>query len=276
MTPTQQPPVEPREAALHCLMRTDPDDKVGAVLALAGRCVDARVRPRPVIDVGRALQPTAPIPGRPTRPPLVPPQSLRHRSMVTVEGRAALIHALAHIEFNAIDLALDAVWRFSGLPEAYYIDWLRVTAEEAQHFVLLSRHLRAHGFSYGDFPAHNGLWEMAERTCDDVLARMALVPCRLEARGLDASPSLRAKLAQAGDPQAAAILDIILRDEIGHVAAGLRWFGWLCRERGLDPAQTADRLAREHRAPRLPGPFNLDARRAAGFSEEDLAALTRS
>lgn len=195
--------------------------------------------------------------------------------MHTPEGRAILIHALAHIEFNAINLALDAIWRFPGMPSAYYADWLQVAAEEALHFSLLAAHLQTQGFAYGDFPAHNSLWDMAEKTCGDVLARIALVPRTMEARGLDASPAVRAKLAQAGDMAAAAILDLILRDEIGHVSIGNHWYGWLCTRRGLEPVSTYAALAAQYAAPQMRGPFNLDARRAAGFSELELAALSQ-
>ncbi len=161
------------------------------------------------------------------------------------------------------------------MPQIYYADWLRVASEEASHFSLLSTHLQTLGFRYGDFPAHNSLWDMAEKTRNDVLARIALVPRTLEARGLDASPPVRAKLAQAGDHAAAAILDIILRDEIGHVAIGNRWFAWLCERRGLDPVAIYAELAMEYKAPQLRGPFNLEARRAAGFSEIELTALMK-
>ncbi len=159
------------------------------------------------------------------------------------------------------------------MPRDYYADWLQVAAEEALHFSLLSEHLQTQGFQYGDFTAHNSLWDMAEKTRGDVLARIALVPRTLEARGLDASPPMRAKLAQAGDIAVAEILDIILRDEIGHVAIGNRWFGWLCDKRGLEPIATYAALALQYKAPQLRGPFNLEARRAAGFSELELAAL---
>lgn len=219
------------------------------------------------------LAPQSAIPGRPMRPELVSPLAVTHRSMATVEGRAAMIHALAHIEFNAINLALDATWRFPGMPEQFYEDWMRVAAEEGFHFSLLAEHLVALGFQYGDFPAHNSLWDMAEKTREDVLARIALVPRTFEARGLDASPPLRAKLAQVGDVAAASIMDVILRDEIGHVAVGIRWFDWLCKVRGLEPIQTYAALAAQYKAPPLRGPFNLEARRAAGFSEAELAAL---
>ena len=193
--------------------------------------------------------------------------------MQSTEGRAALIHALCHIEFNAVNLALDVVWRFDGLPEAFYRDWIAVAAEEAKHFLLLSAHLRTFGHDYGNFSAHDGLWQMADKTRHDVLARIALVPRTLEARGLDASPLVRAKLAGAGDMAGAAIIDEILADEIGHVAIGNHWYRWLCAERGIAPIATYARLAAEYDAPRQKGPFNLTARRAAGFDETELAAL---
>jgi len=261
---------ELRAAALHCLAECDVTAKVDAVGALMQAWTMQSVR----LDVERQLHTDAvAIPGRPARPELVPPLAVGRRSMRTVEGRAALIHALAHIEFNAINLALDAVWRFPGMPVEFYSDWLRVAAEEAYHFSLLAQHLQRLGYAYGDFSAHNSLWDMVEKTQYDVLARIALVPRTLEARGLDASPPLRAKLAQVGDTDAVDILTIILRDEIGHVAVGNRWYGWLCEQRQLDPVATYAELAVKHKAPQLRGPFNLDARRAAGFSEEELAAL---
>jgi uncharacterized ferritin-like protein (DUF455 family) len=257
-----------RRAALHWLSAADAHCKAAGVTSLAQAWQAGAL----ILDADAALASQAPLPGRPARPELVPPLAVGHRSMRTAEGRAALIHALAHIEFNAINLALDALWRFAGMPRDYYSDWLRVAAEEALHFSLLSAHLQTLGFDYGDFPAPNSLWDMAEKTGDDVLARIALVPRTLEARGLDASPPVRAKLAQAGDLAAAEILDIILRDEIGHVAVGNRWFGWLCRARGLDPVPAYAELAERYKAPPLRGPFNLAARRAAGFSEAELAA----
>lgn len=235
------------------------------------RCIQA-ITAETAVDTVKKLTPMHGIPGR-NQVQLVPPSALRQRSVHTLEGRAALIHALAHIEFNAINLALDAVWRFAGMPEDYYRQWATVAQEEAMHFGLLNAHLQTLGYQYGDFPGHDGLWEMAERTAEDVLARLALVPRTLEARGLDASPAVRHKLASGGDPVAAAIIDIILRDEIGHVAIGNYWYRWLCTERGLDPVKTFTRLALAYHAPVLKGPFNLEARRAAGFQEEELAEL---
>ncbi|MGI9133588.1 MAG: ferritin-like domain-containing protein [Rhodoferax sp.] len=225
------------------------------------------------LDSQAVLQAALPVPGREALPVLVAPAQLRKRSVASREGRATLIHALAHIELNAIDLGLDIVWRFPGMPDAFYRDWVGVAQEEAQHFALLSAHLQGLGHRYGDFPAHNGLWEMAEKTRDDLLARLALVPRTLEARGLDAALAIRDKLQQVGDAQAVAILDTILRDEIGHVAIGNRWYRYLCAQRGLDPLATSAALAQQYRAPRLHGPFNLEARRAAGFDEAELAAL---
>jgi uncharacterized ferritin-like protein (DUF455 family) len=213
------------------------------------------------------------LPGRPAAPELVAPSSLKRRSMQSDAGRAVLLHALAHIEFNAINLALDAVWRFPSMPEAFYRDWFKVAAEEARHFSLLSARLAQFGHRYGDFPAHDGLWEMAERTRGDVLARMALVPRTLEARGLDASPPIRRRLAQAGDHASAAILDVILRDEIGHVLIGNHWFRHLCSEAAADPHTTYAQLAEQYHAPKLRGPFNFEARRDAGFDEAELRAL---
>ena len=260
---------ELRGAALHWLACTDPLAKAAGVRALATQWRQGAMS----LDAAAPAATTQPIPGRPRLPELVAPLLVPRRSMASVEGRAVLLHALAHIEFNAINLALDALWRFDGMPEAYYTDWLQVASEEALHFSLLAAHLRTQGFSYGDFPAHNSLWELAERTQHDVLARIALVPRTMEARGLDASPPMRAKLAQAGDQAAAAILDIILRDEIGHVAVGNRWYHWLCTQRALDPVSTYADLVATYRAPAPRGPFNLAARRAAGFTEAELALL---
>jgi len=255
-----------RSQALSILLDRDADRK-----ASRARAID------PDLATGAAdlIEEPAGIPGRPEHPPLVAHTQVKQRSMATAEGRAALIHALAHIELNAIDLALDLCWRFAGMPDEFYRQWIVVAREEALHFELLRDHLHALGFAYGDFPAHNALWEMAEKTKHDLLARIALVPRTLEARGLDASPAIKAKLVSAGDKRAGAILDIILRDEIGHVAVGNRWYRALCSERALDPIATYAALAERYRAPRLRGPFNLEARRAAGFDEAELLELSR-
>ncbi len=263
-------PTELRQAALYWLAEADAACKAAGVRQLAQDWASGQLE----LNGNALLTALQPIPGNPAKPELVAPRLVKRRSMVTQEGRAILIHALVHIEFNAINLALDAIWRFAGMPRAYYTDWLQVADEEALHFSLLSAHLQVLGHTYGDFPAHSSLWEMADKTRSDVLARMALVPRTMEARGLDVVPSLRDKLAQAGDLDAAAILEIILRDEIGHVAIGNRWYGYLCEQRGMEPINTYAVLAAEHAAPVPRGPFNLPARRAAGFSDPELAALT--
>jgi uncharacterized ferritin-like protein (DUF455 family) len=225
------------------------------------------------IDPSACLAAPPGLPGRPALPRLVPADQVPSRSPFTLAGRAALLHAICHIEFNAINLALDAVWRFGGMPEAFYRDWLRVAAEEALHFSLLRAHLQTLGHDYGDFDAHDGLWRMTEATASDIVARMALVPRTLEARGLDATPPIQAKLRKAGDLAAVAILDVILRDEIGHVAIGNHWYGWLCQRQGLDPVAHYRVLARTHAAPRPKPPFNDAARLAAGFSQVELDYL---
>ncbi|MFL9896769.1 ferritin-like domain-containing protein [Paraburkholderia fungorum] len=258
-----------RTAALAALREIDPATKSAAARALYAAALDGSL----ACPADLELAEPADLPGRPARPELVDPRNLKRRSMQSPEGRAVLLHALAHIEFNAINLALDAVWRFAGMPAAFYTDWLKVAAEEAHHFSLLVARLAEFGHVYGDFPAHDGLWDMCERTRGDVLARMALVPRTLEARGLDASPPIRERLQQAGDHASAAILDVILRDEIGHVLIGNRWFRQLCEEGGLDPHATYTRLADQYHAPKLRGPFNFEARRDAGFDEAELAAL---
>jgi uncharacterized ferritin-like protein (DUF455 family) len=191
------------------------------------------------------------------------------------EGLAALIHAIAHIEFSAINLAWDAVYRFRGMPRDYYDDWVRVAAEEAQHFRWLREHLRSLGYDYGDFEVHAGLWEMAEHTAHDPLIRMALVPRVLEARGLDATPQMIERLRAVGDESGVAILKVILSDEIGHVAAGSRWFRYLCIQRGLDPGPTFRELVMRYFKGHIKGPLNREARLQAGFSVQELADLER-
>jgi uncharacterized ferritin-like protein (DUF455 family) len=260
--------VDLRVEALNVLALRDPLAKAEAARALHER------RDTLALDTDARLEPTAALPGRPERPALLPALQVPQRPIGSAGGRAALVHAIAHIEFNAINLALDAVWRFPGLPPAYYRDWLQVAAEEAYHFTLLREHLQGLGHDYGDFPAHDGLWTMTERTAHDPVARMALVPRTLEARGLDATPPLQRKFAKAGDARAVEILDIILRDEIGHVAIGNRWYRWLCERDGLDPVALYPDLATRYDAPKPRPPLNLGARAAAGFSAAEIAWLS--
>jgi uncharacterized ferritin-like protein (DUF455 family) len=258
---------ELRRAALALLLMDDVHAQAAAVVSLHLRQQALR------IDGLAALEQPPGLPGLPRRPALVCPHGVPRRSPHTPRGRATLLHAVAHIEANAIRLALDACWRFPRMPSAYYRDWLQVAAEEAHHFSLLAEHLATLGHAYGDFDAHNGLWEMVEKTRHDITARMALVPRTLEARGLDATPPMQAKFAQAGDSRAVEILGVILRDEVGHVAIGNRWYRWLCAREGLDPIAHYALLAARHEAPKTKPPFNLEARERAGFTAEEIAAL---
>lgn len=211
--------------------------------------------------------------GRPLKPELIHPARVPTRKVTQPEGRGMLLHALAHIEFNAINLALDVMVRFSELPNAFYLDWLKVAKEEARHHQLLCGRLGDYGLRYGDYPAHDGLWQMAERTQDSLLARLALVPRLLEARGLDVSPAIRDKLRMAGDQKSADVLQIILDDEIGHVAIGNRWFNEVCNNEGVGPIEAFERCLKEYSAPTPRSPFNFEARTQAGFSEDELAWL---
>jgi uncharacterized ferritin-like protein (DUF455 family) len=254
-----------RWRALQALLLPNPVQKCSAVAQLLPGSA-------PLGDSECLVEPSG-LPGRPAFPVLLAPRDVKQPSIRTVQGHAAILHALTHIEFNAINLALDAAWRFAHMPSGYYEQWLLVAREEAQHFQLLCAHLATLGYAYGDFPAHNSLWDMVERTKHDVLARMALVPRTMEARGLDASPLMMEKLSGIGDAAGVRIIEIILRDEIGHVAIGNYWFRWLCNQRQLDPLVEYPRLAKEHGAPHLRPPHNLTARRQAGFVEEELAAL---
>jgi uncharacterized ferritin-like protein (DUF455 family) len=259
-----------RAGAVQALCAVQPREKVALTQALHG---DAER-----LDVERERPPApGPVPGRPEKPLLVHPARVPRRSPAKPEGLAALLHAIAHIEFNAINLALDAAWRFDGMPRAFHLDWLRVAAEEAFHFTLLSDHLASLGHAYGDFSAHDNLWQMCEKTAGDIVARMALVPRTLEARGLDATPQIQSKLRQVGTPaalRAVEILDVILRDEVGHVAIGNDWYRRLCERDGLDPVAHYGVLVERYSAPRLQPPFNEGARRQAGFSEDELAWLS--
>jgi uncharacterized ferritin-like protein (DUF455 family) len=212
-------------------------------------------------------------PGRPARPVLVLPGDVPKRRMSVKDRFAALIHALTHSEFNAINLAWDAVYHFRHLPQHFYSDWVKVANQEAYHFQLLRARLNELGSDYGDFPAHNGLWDMAARTAYDPMVRMALVPRVLEARGLDVTPGIIKRLRQAGDQKTAAVLEIILRDEVEHVAGGSHWFKYFCDQRGLDPEQTFRALLRQYFNEQMCGPYHYEARQQAGFTMAELKAL---
>jgi uncharacterized ferritin-like protein (DUF455 family) len=255
-------------AAGQALSCADPDQKTLLTRTLQADWNAGRLQP-----VGLTSPQPIDQPGRPAHLELVHPRRLPRRSLHTRAGRIVLIHAITHIEFNAINLALDAVYRFRDQPRDYYGDWLQVATEEAYHFNLLRERLKSFGHDYGDFPGHDGLWDMARRTAHDPLVRMALVPRVLEARGLDVTPGIMAKLHQAGDAETAAILQIILNDEIAHVGIGSRWFRYLCAQRALDPETTFHALLTQYFNGDLRGPFNTEARLRAGFSRSELALL---
>ena len=261
---------ELRQSALEILLITDPKTKVERLNQLFDDQRDGRLS---LISSACLSAKGLQLPGRPERPELVPPLTVPKRAMHTVEGRHSLLHSLAHIEFNAMNLALDAIWRFADMPAQYYVDWLKVAKEEAYHFSLIEEHLQLLGLAYGDFPAHNSLWEMVERTSDAVIARMALVPRTMEARGLDAVPAIRERFKQIKDDRVVEILEIILRDEVGHVSIGNQWFNFLCTKENLSPIKAYQDLAKQYRAPALRGPFNLEARKLAGFTVEELSLL---
>jgi len=256
------------DAARACLLECDPAAKV----LLTEQAAAAWGAGRLGLEDGSETPPVDE-PGRPERPELVHPRDLSRRTPAHARGRAALIHAVAHIEFNAINLAWDAVHRFRGLPDAYYDDWVRVAAEEAYHFGLMRDRLADLGHGYGDFPAHDGLWDMARRTDHDVLVRMALVPRVMEARGLDVTPGMIARFRSAGDSETADRLAIILRDEVGHVAAGSRWFRHLCAERGLEPETAYFQLVDRYLSGEIRCPLNREDRLKAGFGDAELARL---
>ena len=252
-----------------CLALSSPQEKCQAVgeLWLAVEAGNFEFDPHtPVAPIGD--------PGRPAKPLLVEPSRVKRRRLGSEAGRASLVHAVTHIEFNAINLALDAVYRFRNMPRQYYSDWVSVAADEARHYQLLSCRLQSMGYQYGDFPAHNGLWEMAQRTADDCMKRMALVPRVLEARGLDVTPGMIERLEAAGDSETARILKIILEEEVRHVEIGSHWFRVCCDQRGLEPETTFLALLKEYFTGSLRGPFNIPARMKAGFTQREMDAIS--
>lgn len=257
------------EQANECLKATDPEKKCALTRQLAEDWQHGKLSTDYSDEaeiIGEA--------GRPEYPKLVDPKNLPKRGIKSEEGRIVLAHALAHIEFNAINLALDAVYRFRDMPKEFYSDWIQVADEEAYHFGLLKSYIEKRDHLYGDFEAHNGLWEMAQKTSHDVMIRMALVPRVLEARGLDVTPGLMKKLEQANDDEFVEHLKIIHHDEIGHVAIGSRWFKYVCEQRGLDARAQFKQLIQEYMNGTLKGPFDTVVRIQAGFTEQELEDLS--
>ena len=256
------------EAAKHCIHIKDPDVKIVETRLLAEKFKNSEYE-LSGISAPQHIE----LPGLPDKLRLVHPRKLTRRSVHTLRGKAALLHAIAHIEFNAINLALDAVYRFRDLPRHYYVDWLRVASEEAYHFSLINNYLRDIGFEYGDFVAHNGLWDMALKTTEDVLIRMALVPRVMEARGLDVTPGIIDRFSAIGDQRAVDILNIIFRDEVGHVEIGTSWFYYFCDQYNLPRQGTFEKLMKQYMEGRVKLPLHHEARKAAGFSEQEIRYL---
>lgn len=250
-------------AAVSVLTRADPVEKSALAEAIASA-------PAAGFALGDAAPPERP--ARPAAPVLAPPGAVPRRRFGTTQGRITLLHALAHIEFNAIDLAFDMAARFAGEigdlgldARAFVREWFAIGGEEGRHFRLVNDRLKALGSFYGALPAHDGLWDAATRTRDDVLARLAIAPLILEARGLDVTPQMIDRLRGAGDAESAAPLEVIYREEVGHVACGVRWFNAVCGARGLDPATAFENLKKMHFPGPLKPPFNHDARDRAGL-----------
>ncbi len=262
-------PLELRQLARTALLENSVADKLCAIQHMH----DALKNSATVLDCERIFD-AFEAPGRPLLPELVQPRDVPRRGLGSVEGRAALLHAIAHIEFNAINLACDAAQRFAGMPAVYYHDWLSVAIDEARHFQLLQTRLAELGFTYGDFKAHNGLWEMAEKTEYSCLARMALVPRLLEARGLDVTPGMIEKLRQLNDLRSAAVLEVILSEEIRHVAIGTNWFNYCCECEGKQPETEFIALLKDFAKGSIRGPFNIEARKLSGFTAYEMQEIT--
>ncbi|MGB1109795.1 MAG: ferritin-like domain-containing protein [Gammaproteobacteria bacterium] len=257
------------DAALQCLLERDADRKIQLTHDFATRWRAGELS----LDGAESGVERLEYPGRPDTPELVDPAKVPRRGMRNLAERMALIHSLAHIEFNAVNLGWDAVYRFRDLPKRYYDDWVQVADDEAKHFIALRQRLRDNGSDYGQFQAHNGLWEMALKTDTDFTARMALVPRVLEARSLDVVPRINQKLASVGDHETVAVLEMIEREEVAHVAAGSRWFEYSCEQLGLEPRSTFRQLVEQFMGVRLKGPFNREAHNRAGFSFDELDEL---
>ncbi|MEN8213453.1 MAG: ferritin-like domain-containing protein [Pseudomonadota bacterium] len=255
-------------AAREALVESDPREKCRLTTELSSAWKSGSLAYEP-----GAILPDVTLAGRPDKPELVHPRDLPQRSLNSREGRAALIHALTHIEFNAINLALDAVFRFRRMPADYYSDWLRIASEESKHFRKLRKRLNKMDCHYGDFQAHSGLWDMAMRTAHDPLHRMALIPRVMEARGVDVTPGMIKRFRSVGDLETVNILELILREEIGHVMAGTRWFRYLCDERGVEADSTYLELVHQYMGNSLHCPVHLEARLEAGFTESELEQL---
>ncbi|MGV8936825.1 MAG: ferritin-like domain-containing protein [Allorhizobium sp.] len=260
-----------RAGATAAIRAADLDEKTALAQETARRWHARRLSLRSPLD-----PPLADRPGRPEKPQLVPPKNTGKRSVHTLAGRIALLHAIAHIELNAVDLALDIVARFADqpVPHSFFDGWMQVAFEEAKHFGMVRDRLKTLGADYGDMPAHDGLWQAAHSTRHDLTARLAVVPLILEARGLDVTPSLQQKMRESGDIDSADVLQVIYEDEKGHVAIGAKWFRFLCAREKRDPARAFQDLVRANFRGALKAPFNDIARAEAGLTPSFYRALT--
>ncbi len=254
--------------AYQCLSESNLDEKLALSELAASNILSGSIEVSPIDEDIKIIKV-----GRPDKPLLIDPRNLPRRNMQSDEGRAAMIHAIAHIEFNAINLAWDLIYRFQEMPEEFYFDWARVAAEETKHFKLLQNQLRALGYVYGDFPAHNGLWDIAEQTAHDLLLRLAVVPRILEARGLDVTPDLISRFRQIKDESTSTILELILEEEIGHVKTGSKWYRYQCEKLNLQPEDKFKQIAEEYMPSSNTKKINHEARLMAGFSQSELDYL---
>ncbi|WP_426125425.1 ferritin-like domain-containing protein [Pararhizobium sp. PWRC1-1] len=262
-----------RDGAVRAIRAADLDIKTLLTQETARRWSERTLSLRSPLDT-----PVPDRPGRPEKPELIPPRQMPKRALTTDKGRIALLHAIAHIELNAVDLALDIVARFAAepVPNSFFDGWMKVAFEEAKHFRMVRDRLRQLGADYGDLPAHDGLWQAAHDTRNDLTARLAVVPLILEARGLDVTPALQAKMREAGDMESAAVLDVIYEDEKGHVAVGAKWFRFLCARQKKDPAAAFQALVRANFRGPLKAPFNDIARAEAGLTPSFYRSMTAS
>lgn len=252
------------------LYESDPAKKCQKVDDLYAGVIKGDIVPYASADIAEILPA-----GRPETPLLINPQDVPRRGLGSKEGILALVHAICHIEFNAINLGLDAAYRFRNMPAKYYEDWLLVAKDEAKHFTMLSDYLESCDCYYGAFEAHNGLWDSAEKTAHDPLIRMALVPRVLEARGLDVTPGIIKRLQQAKEDEVVRLLGIILQEEEGHVLVGNYWYRYLCEKQNLPPKETFFNLLKEY-GQTLKPPFNIEARLRSGFTQEEIDYLVDS
>lgn len=256
------------QEARHCFLLSDPDEKLNASLEVAGAFQAGQLEWKE-----GAIAENLTMPGRLDRPLLVSPDLVPRRGFGTVVRRAALIHALAHIELTAVNLAWDCIYRYRGMPREYYQDWASAAADEAKHFFALRARLRAMGFDYGDFAAHDELWESAMQTAGDLVDRMGILHRVYEARALDVVPKTLEKFQTIGDLKTAAVLATVANDEVRHVGAGTRWFRYRCEQKGVDPDVMFFGLLKKYMSRSPKGPFNREARSKAGFSDNELALL---